>query len=237
MNGVSDSLFRLLMLSDSACPVGSFSFSNGLETAAGEGLVYDAATLGGYARDVARQSAFTDGVAALCARRSALAEDYEAIASADEQAFLCKLGGEARRMTCRMGRKASELAEKVLWDDPQVRWQPLGGRWTEDIRSGSVRGTWPAAQGLIFAIAGLSARELFFSLCYGAAGTVLNAALRCVKVSHYDTQRILSRMGADVGGWFAEAGDMTLGDMNAFAPQCDILASLHEQGTRRMFMN
>lgn len=30
---------------------------------------------------------------------------------------------------------------------------------------------------------------------------------------------------------------MELEDMHAFAPQIDILASLHEKGTKRMFMN
>ena len=34
-------LMRLLEFSDSAFPVGTFSFSNGLETAAFEGIVYD----------------------------------------------------------------------------------------------------------------------------------------------------------------------------------------------------
>ena len=30
---------------------------------------------------------------------------------------------------------------------------------------------------------------------------------------------------------------MTLDEMHAFAPQIDILASLHEKGVKRMFMN
>lgn len=38
-------LMRLVEFSDSAFPVGTFSFSNGLESAAFEGLVHDAATL------------------------------------------------------------------------------------------------------------------------------------------------------------------------------------------------
>lgn len=38
-------LMRLLEFSDSAFPVGTFSFSNGLETAAFEGIVYDVKTV------------------------------------------------------------------------------------------------------------------------------------------------------------------------------------------------
>ena len=57
-------LMRLLALTDSAFPVGTFSFSNGLETAADTGLVHDAATLEAFARDVAVQAATTGAAGA-----------------------------------------------------------------------------------------------------------------------------------------------------------------------------
>lgn len=71
MTDNATTVMRLLEFTDSAFPVGTFSFSNGLETAAEEGLVYDAATLEQYAQDIVRQAAFTDGVAALHAFRGA----------------------------------------------------------------------------------------------------------------------------------------------------------------------
>ena len=66
----------LLQFSDATFPVGTFSFSNGLETASYEGLVHDAATLEQYTRSAALQAAYSDGVAALVAYRAALAGDY-----------------------------------------------------------------------------------------------------------------------------------------------------------------
>ena len=45
MSDNATTVMRLLEFTDSAFPVGTFSFSNGLETAAEEGLVPDAATL------------------------------------------------------------------------------------------------------------------------------------------------------------------------------------------------
>ena len=70
MTDDATTVMRLLEFTDSAFPVGTFSFSNGLETAAEEGLVHDAATLEQYTQDIVRQAAFTDGVAALHAFRS-----------------------------------------------------------------------------------------------------------------------------------------------------------------------
>ena len=64
-------LMRLLEFSDSAFPVGTFSFSNGLETAAFEGIVYDAQTLEQYTRTALRQTIYSDAIAALIAFRAA----------------------------------------------------------------------------------------------------------------------------------------------------------------------
>ena len=98
-------------------------------------------------------------------------------------------------------------------------------------------GTYPVAQGIVFSAAGVGERELFCSQQYGAANMVLSAALRCVRVSHYDTQRILWRIGEGTEALYAETAELEPEDMFTFTPQIDILASLHEKGTQRMFMN
>ena len=223
-------LMRLLQFSDSAFPVGSFSFSNGIETAAEQGLVHDAETLEEYASDIVRQAAFTDGIAALHAFRSHRQNLYDGILEADRYVILCKMNAEARQMTRRMGKKLGELARRIFPDDTV-------DRWTDDIGAGRAEGTYPVAQGILFAVCGLSERALFCSQQYGTANMVLSAALRCVRVSHYDTQRILFRLSERIDGMFDAASDMTLDEMHTFTPQIDILASLHEKGTKRMFMN
>jgi len=55
MNRIT-ALTHLLQFSDATFPVGTFSFSNGLETASYEHLVHDAATLEQYARSAASQA-------------------------------------------------------------------------------------------------------------------------------------------------------------------------------------
>lgn len=223
-------LMRLLEFTDSAFPVGTFSFSNGLETAAEEGLVHDAATLEQFTRDLVHQSAFTDGIAALHAFRSYLSGRYEGILEADRQAILCKMNSEARQMTCRMGKKLAELSKHVFPDQ-------IVSLWLEDIESGHTSGTYPVAQGIVFAACGISEKGLFCSHQYGVANMILSAALRCVRVSHYDTQRILFRIAESTETLYDRASEMNFEDMYAFVPQADILASLHEKGTKRLFMN
>ena len=176
MTDNATTVMRLLEFTDSAFPVGTFSFSNGLETAAEEGLVYDAATLEQYAQDIVRQAAFTDGVAALHAFRSYNLGYYEGILNADRQAVLCKMNAEARLMTRRMGKKLAELSKHVFPDETAAKW--LG-----DIAGGRTPGTYPVAQGIVFAACGISEKGLFCSHQYGVVNMVVSAALRCVRVS------------------------------------------------------
>lgn len=223
-------LMRLLQFSDGTFPVGTFSFSNGLETAAGENIVHDAASLEQFSRSQAMQAAFTDGIAALHAHRAYMADDYEKVIEADSALILCKMNDEARQMLCRMGKKLAELAVQ-LFDSPLI------GRWLEDIKAGKTPGTYPVAQGLVFAAAGIDERDLFCSHQYGVVNMVVSAALRCVRVSHYDTQKILYGISDEVGALYEEVAPLRLDEMNAFFPMLDILASMHEKGKMRMFMN
>lgn len=224
-------LFRLIQFSDSTLPVGTFSFSNGLETASHLGLVHDAETLEAYARSVATQAAWSDGVAALLAWRAARSGDYEGICRADRQLLLFKMNDEARLMLCRMGRKFAELGVRLYGDGS------LFARWLADIGTGTTPGTWPVAQGIAFALAGLGEKALYVAHQYGVINMVLSAALRCVRVSHYDTQKILFALGGEVEAMYEKAAGMGFENMNAFVPEMDILASLHEKGSMRMFMN
>ncbi len=221
---------RLLQFSDATFPVGTFSFSNGLETASHLGIVHDAVTLEQYTRSVARQCAFSDGVAALLAYRAVKAGNYDDVVAIDQRLMLFKMNDEARLMLKRMGKKFAELGVKLFSDS-------MFGQWLADINVDRTPGTYPVAQGIAFAAAGLSEEELFESHQYGVINMVLSAALRCVRVSHYDTQQILFRLSEEVPALFERVRTLRFEDMNSFVPEMDIFASMHEKGQMRMFMN
>ena len=224
-------VMHLLQMTDSTFPVGTFSFSNGLETAANLGVVHDADTLEQYTRSVARQGAFSDGVAALMAHRAALKGDLQQVELTDRELMLFKMNDEARMMLQRMGKKLAELSVKLFPDDKLI------SAWLDDIKAEKTPGTYPVAQGLAFAASSLGEADLFASHQYGVINMVLSAALRCVRVSHYDTQLILQRLCAESEKLYEQARVMTFTDMNSFVPEMDIFASLHEKGNMRMFMN
>ncbi len=224
-------LMKLIQFTDSTFPVGTFSFSNGLETASFEKVVTDADSLEQFTRSASLQAAFSDGVAALTALRACYDNDYDRAVTIDRQLMLFKMNDEARLMLTRIGKKLAELSVKLY---PGNR---LCSRFLEDITAGVTPGSYPVAQGVIFAAAGMTEEELYCSHQYGVINMVLSAALRCVRVSHYDTQKILFKLTDEANSLFPEVSEMTFEDMNSFVPMLDIMASLHEKGNMRMFMN
>lgn len=224
-------IFHLIQFADSAFPVGAFSFSNGLETAAHLGAVHDAASLESYVRAALSQAAFTDGVGALMAWRAVKNNDLQALIKADQAIMLFRLNDEARLMLARMGKKLAELGLRLFGSES------IFGAWLEVIDQKLSPGSYPAAQGIAFALADLSEKELYAAHQYGVINMILSAALRCVRVSHYETQQILFNLARKIEEDWEKAKVMSLENMNSFTPLMDIFASLHEKGKMRMFMN
>lgn len=224
-------VMHLLQFTDSTFPVGAFSFSNGLETAAFEKVVHDRETLEEFTRSQAWQAAFTDGIAAVHSYRAALRNDLDGIIRADKELILSKMNDEARLMLARMGKKLAELGCRLFPEEDLIK------NWLDCITDEKSPGTYPVAQGIVFAKAGITEENLFASHQYGVINMVLSAALRCVRVSHYDTQEILLNLSNETPTLYNKVKDMRLDEMNAFFPELDILASLHEKGNQRMFMS
>ncbi len=224
------STMRLLEMSDSQFPVGNFSFSNGLETASYEKIVHDADSLRQYVEAASIQSAFSDGIASIQAYRAIGDNNYKEVLHADEEVILCKMNDEARQMVLRMGKKMAELMVHIT-DCKMME------HFLNDINAGLTAGTYPIAQAIAMHHAGVSEEEMFTSQQFGVINMILGAALRCVRVSHYDTQKIAYDMASRIAGDYLLVKEMGYEDMRAFVPGMDIMASLHEKGNMRMFMN
>ncbi|WZO96332.1 urease accessory protein UreF [Isosphaeraceae bacterium EP7] len=223
-------VMRLLQFGDSMLPVGSFSFSNGLESAVQCGLVQDQETLEAFVRTAVRQAGTSDGIALLEAHRGTLAGDLSRVILADHAVFDRKLGEELRTMNTRMGRKLAEMAGRVNGD-------PAAASWLASIRAGETPGTYPVAQGLVFASMGLDERIAFGVHQYGVASMMLGAALRLMRLDYLDAQAILYRINDGADAAYERAAVAPLEEMASYAPSIDVLAAVHVGAHVRMFMN
>jgi len=223
-------LVRLLQFGDSMLPVGTFAFSGGLESAIQKGVVTDAGTLLAFARTAVEQAARGDGIAVIFAHRAASTGNLAELIRIDEIVYARKLSAETRAMSVRIGKKFTELGVEVTA-------VPLLRDWRERIESGATPGCYPVGLAANFAAQGLPARAAFAVHQHGVAAMILGAALRLMKVSHVDTQRMLYCLNAEVAAAYEAAAMAELTDMAGFAPLTEILAAVHVKAHVRLFMN
>lgn len=223
-------LARLLQFSDSTLPIGSFAFSNGLESATQTGIVTDADSLLRYVEVILGQAARADGVALLHAHRAALAAEYDAILAADAELLCRRVGEEQQLMLTRIGRKFAELVLKI---EPV----PMLERWLADIKAGATPGCYPVGQAIALAHLGADEAEAFVMHQYGIAAMLLSAALRLMRIDHLETQRILFTAQQRVQDDYAAVRDLSLDEIASFAPVFDVLVAHHTTTHLRLFMN
>lgn len=223
-------LARMLQFGDSTFPIGSFSFSNGLESAIQKRVVTDTGTLLDFTRTAVEQASRGDGIGLICAHRSALAGDLQEVIRIDRLVHARKLSSETRAMSVRMGRKFAEMGAHVTGAESLVNWR-------DRIVAGETPGCYPVALAVNFAAQGLPARDAYIVHQYGVAATILGAALRLMRISHMDTQQMLYKLGTDVDAAYDVAAQAGLDDMAGFAPLTDILAAVHVKSHVRLFMN
>ncbi|EEH8382862.1 urease accessory protein UreF [Salmonella enterica subsp. enterica serovar Montevideo] len=219
-----------MQFGDSVLPVGAFTFSNGVEAAIQKKVIHDVASLQGFVKTSLKQAACCDGIAVVAAHRAVLNDNLDALLQADWAVHNRKLNEENRLMVTRMGKKLAEIAVHII-NHPLLTW------WLEKIKSGDAAGTYPVTQALVMAIQGTDERSVVVMHQYGVAMTMLSAAIRLMRVTHFETQHILYSLNEDIEHFCtqAEVGDITL--MSSYVPVIDVLASSHVDAHVRLFMN
>jgi urease accessory protein len=223
-------LMALLQLCDSALPVGTFTFSGGLETAVAAGCVCDVVSLERYVRALMRQSLYVDGIVALHAHRAAVRRDFSGVAEADRFLWASKPAAEARQMAQRMGQKLVDLCRRFF---PSA----LLTRFSDEVAAGRLPGCYPVGQAVVFASVDLDEKALFCALRYGQLSMLLSAALRLMRLSHFETQQLLARLAGEADADYQSVITLDLEDVATFAPLLEVRAAQHELGAARLFSN
>src|SRR5215510_11039689 len=229
-SGAAALLARALQFGDSMFPIGGFSFSSGLESAIQKSVVIDAATLRAFTRTAVEQAARGDGIALIHAHRAAAAGDIDALIRIDEQATARKLSEEMRTMSLRMGKKFTEMGVLMIG-------APLLCRWRDCISTSATPGCYPVALAINFSVQKLPALGAFIVHQYGVAAAILGAALRLMKISHVETQKILYELSGRAEAAHEIAAAARLSDMSGYAPLTEILAAVHAKAHVRLFMS
>lgn len=223
-------LIRIMQFGDSALPIGAFTFSNGVESAIQTKVVHDVHTLKGFVRTALKQAASCDCIAVVAAHRATLSQNHDELMTIDWAVNNRKLNEEARLMTTRMGKKLTEISGHII-EHPLLEW------WLSQIKAEKTPGTQPVTQAIVMAIQGVGEREVVVMHQYGIAMTILSAAMRLMRITHYETQHILFELNDEIESFCDIAASGDISKMSSYTPIIDVLAAVHTKSFVRLFMN
>ncbi len=216
-------MLRLLQISDSAFPSGSFAFSGGLETLAGDGLVVDAATLDDFLRGqaIARWA----GMDRWFIRKAHdAAPDEKVLADLDR---FC----EAHVAVAALGEASRRVGLATLTTHARMG-TPGAAAYRARIAGGEALGHAPIVQGLIGAGLALPIDAVEAGALYGAVNGVATAAIRLGVIGALEAQTLLAGLGITMAAALGHEPPLL---PSAFTPLADIAVSRRDGHAGRLF--
>lgn len=221
MAASESALLALLWIASPALPIGSFSYSEGLESAVDAGLVRTEAQaadwLAAQLHLTLARSELPVVAAALAAWR---ANDLERIGDLDAWVRHTRETGELRQQTEQMGRSLVEWLKSVRPETAARARHPL---------------TYPIAWALAVAGCEAGTRDALIACAFGWAQNMVQAAVKAVPLGQSAGQRILARLAAEIPAAVDHALAVDDDGRQAFAPMLAILSARHEIQYSRLF--
>jgi urease accessory protein len=214
---------RLLQISDSAFPSGSFAFSGGLETLADDGVATDAATLSDFIRG---QAIGRWGGMDRWFIRAAhdAAPDAKVLADLDQ---FCEVHVAIEAL----GEASRRVGLATLTTHARMG-TPGAAAYRTRIAAGEALGHAPVVQGTIGAGLALPIDAVEAGALYGAVNGLLTAAIRLGIVGALEAQTLLAGLGGDMAGTLAAPPPHR---PTAFTPLADIAVSRRAGHAGRLF--
>ena len=222
-----DALRKLLAWLSPAFPVGSYSYSHGLEWAIEDGSVGDAATLAAWLTDILTHGAGrNDAILFFAAWRAAEAGDSDGLQAVAELGAAFQPSRERHLETTAQGR-AFLAAVLAAW--PNDRLRALAAAFPDGALP------YPVAVALAAAAHGIPAEPALAALLNGFVANVVSAGVRAVPLGQSDGLRVVAGLGDVIDAVIAEAVNASLDDLGGAALRADIASMRHETQYTRLF--
>jgi urease accessory protein len=212
-------LLRLMMLLSPSFPVGGFAYGHGLEQAASDGQVRDAAALQEWLTSLLAQgSQWNDAVLLTEAHRRAAA----GMALAEVAELAEALGGSKER---------------------HLEQQNLGGAFISAVKAGSLsipeelgeRAAYPVAVGAAAAVQGIDAASAVTAFLHAFASNQIQCAIRLGILGQAGGVRLLAELEAVILETASKAAASTLDDLGSNTIAAEIASMKHETLYSRIF--
>ena len=223
-----------MQLADSFFPSGLFSTSSGLEPLVKSGVIRNGKdVLSFLVRQITLQLAPCDCAVISCVTNAARRRSLSEVALADRMYYSMKQVAEARTASVRSGR---QLLECII----HTRSRPMFARRFRDlIDGGKSPGTYPVCLALASHSLGLPEKSALRVMLYSFSVSVVGAAIRLGILQHFDAQKILGALAAELEKAAISVSAGSTGDLEfmwQLTPIVDILQMKHEHDELRMFV-
>ena len=219
------SFIQGLQLTDSFFPVGAFAYSDGLETAAAEGHVRDAASLCEW-MDHFLERVFVpcEGLALAKCMLALKAGDSGTLSRVDEELTAIRPASAVRAASAGIGKRLLSLYGAIYGDEhfsEYVRMLPDGNA--------------AAAYAVVFFHCGLGERDAVLAFGYNRLAGIVSAGLRLISMGQQQGQVLLTRTIDRLPAAADRILQMVDQPLRSFSPLLDIRQMNHQYVYSRLF--
>ena len=210
-----------LQLADSAFPVGSFAYSDGLETAASSGRVHDAASLGLW-MDHFIEAVFIpcEGLALAQCMLALREGDVETVRRLDEELSAIRPASAVRSSSAGVGKRLLSLYAALANCENLLKLE---------------HGNAAVAYALVFFHREISERNALLAFGYNRLAGIVSAGLRLISLGHQQGQVLLTKTIDRLPAAADRILQMTGEPLRAFSPALDIQQMNHQYVYSRLF--
>lgn len=231
MTGAADprALLRLQSWLSPAFPVGAFSYSHALESAADLGWVRDRDTMIDWLEaDLRHGAGRNDAILAAAAWRAETARDDDALAEAAELSAVLRGTGE---FALESGAQGAAFLRTVRQAWPHRRLEDL----TRTLNRARVGPTLPIIYGVSCAAHGIGLDQALPLFLQAAAANLVSAGLRILPIGQTDGQHAIMALEDAVMETAIAAAAGDLDEIGSSAAMVDIASLAHETQYTRLF--
>ncbi len=222
----SAALFRLMTWLSPSFPVGSFSYSSGIEWAVEAGDITTMATLQDWLAAMLLEGAgFCDGTLLCHAYRAAAATDGRALNDVAELAAAFVPSRERHLETTAQGRAFVEIARSA-WNCDAL-----------DLLASHVTGpvVYPVAVGVLAAGHRIPLALTLHAFLHATTSNWISAGVRLVPLGQTDSQRALAALEPVIAATAEKSFDASLDDLGSATFRADLASMRHEAQYTRLF--
>lgn len=220
-------LLRLLQISDSAFPTGSFSHSMSLEAFYAAGELRDADDL----QRIVELQLSTLATSDCVALRASYGAGLDELFRMDRLLTATKVARELRQASASTGRRfLLNVAALGAWGETLCA-------FTEAVRDGASPGNLAVGYGVAAPALGFGVEETTHAYLYANAASLVAAGQKLIPLGGSAAQRVLFGLGDRIEGAARISETVEVEDMHAFAPTVDARSMLHERQRTRLYIS